>query len=607
MADESNPWEGVALVPEKPRAAQPPVERRSPLDERTLNQAEVLAGLRGDKSEHAVRFKDLEKIKREISKDAASFVINGSGSGPLGSIGEQLAAQFAAIDTESKSLLADYNKLFDQALQGIDTLGQEVEGTFDTFETTLNGNTTAISSMTVSIDGVKAQYGIRVNNNGHISGFGLLSQLINGQPTSDFIINDASFRIVNSSGVGDFTPFAVYPTERTVDGVTVPPGVYAQDLYVTNANIASLKADKIDTRNLTVKDASGNILLGAGTPLNWSNVGGSGKPEDNANRTTNTNQLTDGAGLGTSAHWAYVYGAGKPADNADVTGDNDAGGVNGGSTYVNSGSAPRAVRIAGSYNNVYGLYVVHNTYTNGAMYAQSPGGFTGQFINTNSGGGLGQGTYCAIDAQNTNNGCQAKLGAGHGVHILSGGLYNASGTYPFTAGHDGMVAKGTVWEPGDIVVEGQFIATKLSNSFAELILSSTASQKNAVGVLTEVKDWIIPGAFIDEEASRQARMSHIPTIEKPAADDVLTHHIEDYSGTYDYALTNSVGEGAINVCGENGNIYAGDLIVTSSIPGKGMKQADDIVRSITVARARQDVTFASPTEVKQVACIYMCG
>jgi hypothetical protein len=70
---------------------------------------------------------------------------------------------------------------------------------------------------------------------------------------------------------------------------------------------------------------------------------------------------------------------------------------------------------------------------------------------------------------------------------------------------------------------------------------------------------------------------------------------------------NSVGEGLINVCGEAGNIAAGDLIVTSSMAGKGMKQADDIVRSRTAAKARESVTFDTPGQVKQIACIYLCG
>ena len=70
---------------------------------------------------------------------------------------------------------------------------------------------------------------------------------------------------------------------------------------------------------------------------------------------------------------------------------------------------------------------------------------------------------------------------------------------------------------------------------------------------------------------------------------------------------NAVGEGQINVCGEGGDIQSGDLIVTSSTIGKGMKQADDIVRNITVAKARESVTFGSPTEIKTIACVYLCG
>jgi hypothetical protein len=70
---------------------------------------------------------------------------------------------------------------------------------------------------------------------------------------------------------------------------------------------------------------------------------------------------------------------------------------------------------------------------------------------------------------------------------------------------------------------------------------------------------------------------------------------------------NALGEGQINVIGENGNIEIGDLIVTSSTAGKGMKQTDDIIRSTTVAKARENVTFATTTEQKQIACIYLAG
>ena len=61
------------------------------------------------------------------------------------------------------------------------------------------------------------------------------------------------------------------------------------------------------------------------------------------------------------------------------------------------------------------------------------------------------------------------------------------------------------------------------------------------------------------------------------------------------------------MCGEGGDIQAGDFIVTSSMVGKGMKQADGLFHDYTVAKSRESVSFTSATEVKKVACIYLCG
>ena len=46
----------------------------------------------------------------------------------------------------------------------------------------------------------------------------------------------------------------------------------------------SITAGKIDARGLAIKDASGNVILGAGSALDWSMVGGTSKPADGATR-----------------------------------------------------------------------------------------------------------------------------------------------------------------------------------------------------------------------------------------------------------------------------------------------------------------------------------
>jgi hypothetical protein len=69
-------------------------------------------------------------------------------------------------------------------------------------------------------------------------------------------------------------------------------------------------------------------------------------------------------------------------------------------------------------------------------------------------------------------------------------------------------------------------------------------------------------------------------------------------------IINSVGEGGIWVCGQNGNIENGDLIVSSNSHGHGMKQNDNIIRNYTVAKATCDAIFKNVKDKKFIGCIY---
>lgn len=192
-------------------------------------------------------------------------------------------------------------------------------------------------------------------------------------------------------------------------------------------------------------------------------------------------------------------------------------------------------------------------------------------------------------------------------------FYAEVGTYgPFTGSHDCLLPKTESVEQGDILVDVALIYKKDISNTLFSVTKSTAPNQCGIGVYIGVEQLVAsdpPAAFMD----------NVNTIDEgPVYDPEGNYLYNKYIATavpefygivdgYDLAAMNAVGEGQVNVCGENGNINRGDLIVTSSMVGKGMKQADDIVRSYTVAKARESVTFASPTEVKQIACIYMCG
>ena len=116
--------------------------------------------------------------------------------------------------------------------------------------TTVGTNTASITSASSSIDGIEAKYGVEIDNNGSISGFQLLSGA--GSPSA-FNVRADQFNLFNSSGVSGGTPFSVFTSSRTIDGVTYPAGTYMDNIYVQNS--------------INVTDQLGNIIFGAGTPL----------------------------------------------------------------------------------------------------------------------------------------------------------------------------------------------------------------------------------------------------------------------------------------------------------------------------------------------------
>jgi hypothetical protein len=220
-----------------------------------------------------------------------------------------------------------------------------------------------------------------------------------------------------------------------------------------------------------------------------------------------------------------------------------------------------------------------------------------QAISLKSGSGN---TPSAIRAKHNATGKEILLGTpSYAAYVVLGTIG------PFTASHDGIMSKADNPDPGDILVDTALFAVNgVSDSICFNAPSSSAMQRGVVGVFVSRTN-IAEDSFIAADPGEL-----ITTVGK---DGEVTEAygpsplLQPVSGTHDLVTMNSVGEGQINVCGQNGNIEIGDLIVTSDMPGKGMKQDDDIVRNYTVAKSREAVTFSSPEEVKQIACIYLCG
>jgi hypothetical protein len=179
------------------------------------------------------------------------------------------------------------------------------------------------------------------------------------------------------------------------------------------------------------------------------------------------------------------------------------------------------------------------------------------------------------------------------------GDITATGTIsPFTGMHDGLMADTDAPAVGDILVDTSVAAKKDISNTLFVMQSSSSTNQSAIGIYAGDRSAdYIPVAIADH--------IEVTTIHESAAPTLNSAYISELTDRK-VVVVNSVGEGQINVCGEGGDISPGDLIVTSSTAGKGMKQSDDIIRSYTVAKAREGATF-SAGETKQIACIYLCG
>ena len=104
----------------------------------------------------------------------------------------------------------------------------------DTVQTTVNGNTASIQTQQQSINGLYAQYTVKVDVNGRVSGFGLASS----NTQSDFAIRADKFYIAPPEGTskGD-SPFMVLTSSQTINGTVVPAGTYIKSAYIHDGSI----------------------------------------------------------------------------------------------------------------------------------------------------------------------------------------------------------------------------------------------------------------------------------------------------------------------------------------------------------------------------------
>ena len=248
----------------------------------------------------------------------------------------------------------------------VNTTVSGLSSTVTTLNSTVNGQSTSIQTNASTIDGIQGKYSVKVDNNGHVSGFGLISQANDHsagfvvQPTSSFVINSDRFAIAapynsnstaNSNvGTNNF-PFKVLTTATTLvrngsvvkdaDGnnVIIDAGVYIDDAFIHNAQITTAN---IGQATIT----SGHIFDLSATRISSGNI-----------NIDNSNNIAIFQGKRTLSHYDAVLQKNIYVPNFSSTASGFALGNNNGNPYFHIGNSTNYLKFDGSTMQVTGASI----------------------------------------------------------------------------------------------------------------------------------------------------------------------------------------------------------------------------------------------------------
>ena len=136
-----------------------------------------------------------------------------------------------------------------------------------TLQTSVNGNTASIQTHARSINGLEAQYTVKVDVNGRVAGYGLATTPKNGTPESKFIVNADRFG-VGAVGKADIFPFTVDTQknrvgvngELVVNGKAIVDRLNAGDIHGDKITANTLNANRLKAGSVTAREmAAGSI------------------------------------------------------------------------------------------------------------------------------------------------------------------------------------------------------------------------------------------------------------------------------------------------------------------------------------------------------------
>lgn len=136
-----------------------------------------------------------------------------------------------------------------------------------TLQTSVNGNAASIQTHAQSINGLEAQYTVKVDVNGKVAGYGLATTPKNGTPESKFIVTADRFG-VGAVGKADIFPFTVDTQknrvgvngELVVNGKAIIDNLNAGTIHGDKIAANTLNANRIRAGSVTAREIASNAI-----------------------------------------------------------------------------------------------------------------------------------------------------------------------------------------------------------------------------------------------------------------------------------------------------------------------------------------------------------
>lgn len=128
----------------------------------------------------------------------------------------------------------------------------------DTLTGQLGDSITKIQTTTAVVDGIKGQYTVKIDNNGVLSGFSLVSEQEQGKVISTFGVDVNNFYIGAPSNGEKL--FIVTTESQEIEGVIYPPGTWINSAYIAEASIKLAHIDRADITSLSALTANIGLL-----------------------------------------------------------------------------------------------------------------------------------------------------------------------------------------------------------------------------------------------------------------------------------------------------------------------------------------------------------